>query len=490
MTSYDTLRGQHLADLASAAGELLGRVDWSAGRLAEHRRTELRRLVRTARAASPWHRARLRDVDPDRLDVHSLAELPPMTKADLMANFDEIVTDDRLRLDGVEAYLDSLDGTDAYLLDRYHACASSGSSGRRGVFVYDWDGWLLAFVGLFRHLLRHQAGPGGGPTRMAVLGAARATHQSATMPQTFSGTAVDMRRFPVTLPLAEIVAGLNEYRPTVLNGYPTALYPLTRAAESGELRIAPSAVLSISEPLLPEIRAALTRAWNAPVLNVWGASEGASAGSCGRGPGLHLSDDLAIVELVDRQGRPVPPNQLAAKVYVTVLFNHTMPLIRYEITDELMALEGPCQCGSVFQLVDDPKGRLDDTFHYAGATEVLVHPHVFRSALGKRGDVLEYQVRQTPAGADVAVCCEGPVDLAALAGDLRAGLAGLGLPGAEVTVSPVARIERHASGKLQRFLPLPLPEAGAGAGSAVRAAAAQRGSSSQCSSRGTESTAT
>jgi phenylacetate-coenzyme A ligase PaaK-like adenylate-forming protein len=465
MTSYQTLRERHMADLAPATGELLGRLDWSAERLAEHRRTELRRLVRTARAASPWHRARLRDVDADRLDEHTLAELPVMTKDDLMANFDEIVTDDRLRLDRVEAHLDGLRGTDAYLLDRYHACASSGSSGRRGVFVYDWDGWVLAFLGLFRHLLRHQAGT-GGPTRMAVLGAARATHQSATMPQTFSGTAVAMRRFPLTLPPAEIVAGLNEYRPTVLNGYPTALYPLVRAVEAGELRIAPSAVLSIGEPLLPEIRDGLRRAWGAPVFNVWGASEGVSASSCGQGPGLHLSDDLAVVELVDRLGRPVPPNQLAAKVYVTVLFNHTMPLIRYEITDELTALDTPCPCGSAFGLVDDPWGRLDDSFRYG--TGLLVHPHVFRSALGRRRNVLEYQVRQTPGGADIAVHCQGPVDLAALAADLRAGLAGLGLPAAEITLAPVDRIERPASGKLPRFVPLP----------------------AQCSSNGTDSTAT
>jgi phenylacetate-coenzyme A ligase PaaK-like adenylate-forming protein len=452
MTSYGTLRARHVADLAPAAGELLGRLDWSAERLAEHRRTELRRLVRTARAASPWHRARLRDVDPDRLDEHTLAELPPMTKDDLMANFDEIVTDDRLRLDLVEAHLDWLRGTDAYLLDRYHACASSGSSGRRGVFVYDWDGWMVAFLGLFRRLLRHQAST-GGPTRMAVLGAARATHQSATMPQTFSGPSVGMRRFPLTLPPAEIVAGLNDYRPTVLNGFPTALYPLAHAAEAGELRIAPSAVLSIGEPLLPEIRDGLCRAWRAPVFNVWGASEGVSASSCGRGPGVHLSDDLAIVELVDRQGRPVPPGQRAAKVYVTVLYNHTMPLIRYEITDELTALAGPCPCGSAFQLVGDPWGRLDDSFRYGG--ELLVHPHVFRSALGRRRQVLEYQVRQTPAGADVAVHCQGPVDLVALADDLRAGLAGLGLAGPEITVAPVDRIERPASGKLRRFVPLP-----------------------------------
>jgi phenylacetate-CoA ligase len=90
----------------------------------------------------PWHRKRLQHVDLDSLGEASLAALPTMTKDDLMANFDEIVTDDRLRLDVVEDHLERLTGADAYLFGRYHAGASSGSTGRRGVFVYDWDGWI------------------------------------------------------------------------------------------------------------------------------------------------------------------------------------------------------------------------------------------------------------------------------------------------------------------------------------------------------------
>jgi hypothetical protein len=46
------------------------------------------------------------------------------------------------------------------------------------------------------------------------------------------------------------------------------------------------------------------------------------------------------------------------------------------------------------------------------------------------------------------------VDLTALGDELRAGLARLGLPGAEITLAPVAHIERHNRPKLQRFLPL------------------------------------
>jgi phenylacetate-coenzyme A ligase PaaK-like adenylate-forming protein len=176
-----------------------------------------------------------------------------------------------------------------------------------------------------------------------------------------------------------------------------------------------------------------------------------SASSCGQGRGLHLSDDLAIVEPVDRLGRPVPPNQLAAKIYVTVLYNHTMPLIRYEITDELTVLDQPCRCGSAHRLIEDPQGRLDDSFRYG---DVLVHPHLFRSALGQRRDVVEYQVRQTPVGADVSVRCQAAIDLGALREELQDGLARLGLAEPKVSVRPVPRIERHDSGKLKRFLPL------------------------------------
>ncbi len=77
------------------------------------------------------------------LDEAGLRELPPMTKTDLMDNFDQIVTDERLSLDLVNAHLQTV-STPSYLLDRYTAITSGGSSGRRGVFVYDWEAWRLA----------------------------------------------------------------------------------------------------------------------------------------------------------------------------------------------------------------------------------------------------------------------------------------------------------------------------------------------------------
>src|SRR5262249_57615652 len=95
-------------------------------------------LLATAKARSPWHRERLRHVDATSFTEADLPSVPTMTKADLMENFDAVVTDRRLTRDIVDAYVQQLP-ENPYLFDRYLVIASGGSSGRRGVFVYDWE---------------------------------------------------------------------------------------------------------------------------------------------------------------------------------------------------------------------------------------------------------------------------------------------------------------------------------------------------------------
>lgn len=454
MTTYEELHQRHVADAATMMPQLMARLEWPPERLAAHRLDQLRQLLRIAREQSPWHRKRLLHVNPDEVDEGTLAELPVMTKDDLMENFDEIVTDGRLQLPVVEAHLESLT-TDAYLLDRYHACASGGSTGRRGVFVYDWEPWAVCYASWFRYEVRaRQRDPqlAGAPARIGAVAAANATHMSSSLLQTFSSPNVESHRFPVTLPLPEVVAGLNAFQPTVLFGYPSALHPLAHEAEAGRLRISPLRVISASEPLLPEIRASVEKAWRAPVINVWGTSETCiTAVACGESPWLHVSEDLTIVEPVDTAGRPVPPGVRSDKIYLTNLFNPTLPLIRMEVTDEVTFVTQRCPCGSTLRCIEDLHGRLDDSFDYGGLS---VHPHVFRSPLSRRREVVEYQVHQTPRGASVFIRCTGPSDTAGLAAEIAAGLDKLGVTRAEVTVTSVERLERQTSGKLKRFVPL------------------------------------
>lgn len=453
-TPYDRLRERQVADLGARVPGMLDRLTWPADRLAAHRTTELRRLLRGAREASPWHRARLAGVDIDTIDESDLTALPVMTKDDLMANFDAAVTDERLTLHAVETHLAGLTG-DGYLFDRYIAAASGGSSGRRGLFVYDWDATVTLFLSVMRQQVNaQQVHPAlaGAPPVTAFVGGGTPHHMSSTMPRRFSRPGSVLHRFPVSLPVDEIVAGLNDTRPTHLWGYPSAMHAMAVEASAGRLRIAPRWVVTFAEPLLPETRAALEAAFGVAVGNSYIASEGGIATPCRDGAWPHLNDDLMIIEPVDEDGRPVPQGTRCAKLFLTNLYNHAQPLIRYELTDqiELLDTDEPCACGCTHRRITDPYGRLDDVFAYGDRT---VHPHVFRSPLSRHRAIVEYQVRQSPAGASIRVAvCDG-LDTAALAGEITAALVRAGLPDPRVDVEVVERLPRPPSGKLRRFVP-------------------------------------
>jgi phenylacetate-coenzyme A ligase PaaK-like adenylate-forming protein len=395
--------------------------------------------------------------DFDAIDAEGISALPVMTKDDLMGHFDDIVTDERLRLRVVEDHLAGLTSA-AYLFDRYHAVASGGSSGRRGVIVFDWDGWATCFWSLQRLMIRAiriDPAMAGGTARMAFVAAGAATHVTTQAVQTFSTPGNEMHRFPIGLPTTEIVAGLNALQPTMLLGYPSALHPLAVEARAGRLRISPSWIYSLAEPLLPETREALEEAFGVPVGNFYGMSEaGAVAGPCRSGRSLHLAEDLVIVEPVDVEGRPVPPGVRSDKIYVTNLWNHALPLIRYEVTDqiELLDEQEPCPCGCTHRRIADPYGRLDDGFRYG---QVAVHPSTFRTPLGRHREIVEYQVRQTPAGAAIAVRACGPLDTAPLAAEIAAELAALGVSTPRVDIDVVDSLPRPPSGKLARFVAIP-----------------------------------
>lgn len=452
MATYEQLRARHCRDLAALMPQMMARVGWSEHELRAERRRTLRDVVATAVTRSPWHRDRLGHLDPATLEEDDLAGVPPMTKDDLLAHFDEIVTDPRLRRARIEAHLKDL-RDDAYLFDAFHAFASGGSSGRRGIYLFGWDAWTTCAAGILRWRASWQRTIGVEHLVMASVSAAHATHMTAAMTTTFSTPRLTVHRFPVTTPLPDIVSGINRLQPDVLHGYPSALRLLALQVQAGRLRIAPRRVAVGSEPLLPETRELLAATWGVTVENVYATSEvGGVAGTCADGSGLHLNDDLLVVEPVDAGGRPTPPGELSAKIFVTSLYNHDLPLVRYEMDDQIRVLPRPCGCGSAMRAIEDVHGRTDDTFSFSGG--VVAHPLIFSTVLGRAPQVAEYQVHQTANGADVLVLPAGEaLDLRSLRRDLEQGLAAVGVVQPRVTVRAVARIPRLSTGKIRRFVP-------------------------------------
>jgi phenylacetate-coenzyme A ligase PaaK-like adenylate-forming protein len=241
-----------------------------------------------------------------------------------------------------------------------------------------------------RVLLALRAGaPAESPLLGAALMADRPTHVSRSAPQTFAGVgALLWRHVSALAPWRARLADLNQLEPQLLATYPSVLAQLALAQKAGDLRIAPRVIFCTSEPLLASTRESAEQAWHCPVINCWASSQaGGMAVGCGHGPGMHLSDDALIIEAVDRDGRPVPYGVRSSKVFVTNLYNALMPLIRFEITDEITLSGSPCACGSAHRLVADVEGRLDDGFEYTGVG--TLHPSLFRGRLAGERNMVE-----------------------------------------------------------------------------------------------------
>jgi phenylacetate-coenzyme A ligase PaaK-like adenylate-forming protein len=70
-----------------------------------------------------------------------LSALPVLTKQMLMENLDSVATHPGLRLSDIEAYLDRLRGNELFQ-HRYFVSATAGTTGRRGVFLWNFREWV------------------------------------------------------------------------------------------------------------------------------------------------------------------------------------------------------------------------------------------------------------------------------------------------------------------------------------------------------------
>ncbi len=423
MDGYEASRQRHLQDLLRLLPEHVQGLRWSAERLRRERAGRLRALLHVAQARSPWHRARLAGIDPDQVREEDLAHLPPMTWDDLMSHWDEIVTGPRHTLARVERHLAGRT-SDAYLFGEFRVVASAGSTGRRSVFAYGWQAWLDAYAVFVRQRVWDRVvSPEltALPHTVAVVASQRVSDMTSALAHTFATPELQVASFAVTQPLAQLVASLNRLQPGSLLGHPSVLSLLAEQARHGRLRISPRRITASSEPLLPEVRQSVEAAFEAQVAGVWAASEaGPLAVGCWRIPGLHLCEDLVIIEPVDALGRPVPAEVRSDKVYVTALLNPLLPLIRFEMTCQVKLLEDACPCGSAHRRIADVGGHVEDVFAYP--SEVVVHSLASKSVPGRAPTIVECQLppRATLRGEPVGAAGRARADLfAAIAHELR-----------------------------------------------------------------------
>lgn len=98
-----------------------------------------------AKLNSPFYARRLAGIDIDTFELKDLHKIKPVTKQDVMENWDDIVTDSSLTLAKANKHLEALrdhhsnnyyyEGTE----EHYYLSATGGTSGKRGLYVWDED---------------------------------------------------------------------------------------------------------------------------------------------------------------------------------------------------------------------------------------------------------------------------------------------------------------------------------------------------------------
>ncbi len=415
------------------------RERWSRLQLAAYQACALRRLRAFAYARSPFYREFHRG-----LLGAPLAELPVLTKRTMMERFDDLVTDPELRLREVQAHVAD-EGRDPLFAGRFRVAITGGTSGQHGVAVYSEGEWArLTAASLVRSpvhgsLLRRH--------RTADITSPNPLHMSTLGIETLRLWPAPELHLLATQPLGEIVAALNAFLPEMLILFAATGRMLAEEQLAGRLAIAPRAVLSVAEVLGEEARRRMEQVWGPVTFDAYSATEcGGIATECERHRGMHVWEDLVIVENVDRRYQPVPAGQVGDRILVTALFKRAQPLIRYELDDSVRFATEPCPCGRPFQLIDAVEGRQQEVLAFPGRGGgiVRVHPVVFHAVLDAL-PVGGWQVVQDSGGLHVLVT--GDVDDDRVRAALLDALRAQGAAIACLEVRRCAAIPQTATGK-------------------------------------------
>ena len=258
---------------------------------------------------------------------------------------------------------------------------------------------------------------------------------------------------------------MNSLHPTALVGVPSFLRHLGLEARARNTDLSSvRRLICIGEPIRDEqlnlsgLGEQLADIWGVPIHSTYASSEIVSSFcECTATRGGHLIPDLAIVEILDDSGAPVPDGE-SGEVVVTPMRVTGMPLIRFRTGDISFLTHEPCACGRFSPRLGPILGRKAQMLKCRGTT---LYPRVLNSVLDVSPEVAEYYVVATGENlsdhVEVVVALREPgASTEALAARLKAKCR-LNVPVREVPLEEARRQIFSVSRKPVRFLDLRRP---------------------------------
>jgi phenylacetate-CoA ligase len=290
-------------------------------KLRELQLKKFRKLVKHCYNHSPYYR---KIIENQKIDITNCIpeDFPILDKKTLMENFDQIVTNPKIKLSNIKLYLEENKDPTSMYLDKYHVIRTSGSSGEIGVYLYHEDELATVFANVVR------SGRSGINQKMAFIGKIDDHYAGVTM-------ATAAKRLPliykslllidVNEPISDIIEKLNKYQPTNIGGYAFIIARLAQYQKKGVLKINPKVIQVGGEPMSIPDKELIEEVFNQEVINVYACSETLllAIGKSDYNHNMKIMEDCVYLQIFDHY------------ILCTNLFNYTLPLIRFKINDDL-----------------------------------------------------------------------------------------------------------------------------------------------------------
>jgi phenylacetate-coenzyme A ligase PaaK-like adenylate-forming protein len=362
---HERLKGH---DTVAVRRKLEGTQWWPADRLAALQLDKLRSLLTHARAHVPYYHELLEALAFEPACLASLRDLEklPLLSKDIIRNNTERLKSDRARR-----------------LKRFN---TGGSTGEPLIFYIGDERVSHDVAAKWRATRWWGVDIGdpeivvwGSPIELGAQDRVRAVRDILLRTRLLPAFEMSQAR------LDAFVEAIRAVKPRMLFGYPSALAHIARHAQAKSRRMDDLGIqvaFVTAERLYDDQKEAIANTFGCRVANGYGGRDtGFIAHECTEGR-MHITAEDVILEIVDREGCPVPPGE-SGEIVVTNLATADFPFVRYRTGDIGVLDDRKCPCGRGLPLLRDIEGRATDFVVAADGT--VMH-----------GLALIYVLRDTP----------------------------------------------------------------------------------------------
>ena len=171
------------------------------------------------------------------------------------------------------------------------------------------------------------------------------------------------------IPIEEMVDFLNKLQPKIICTYVSTIEALAKEQIKGTLRLKLKEVFTGGETLSQKTREHIESVFGCRMRSMYASTEASAiALDCDYGH-MHLHNDSLIVEPVDENYHPVPEGEKSHKILITSLYERTVPIIRYVVSDKVTIHNTPCKCGNQSPWVEVEGRSVEPPFIFKNADE-------------------------------------------------------------------------------------------------------------------------